>query len=105
MASNYVLENLDKFPCGPGGHDFSGGESCPKCPKTEVPHLTCLFCNLDGVERYGGVCDEHTVRDADGGGSREATGPICGNCHVVVYDKDRDSGGWVIMKDGAPLLA
>lgn len=101
MASNCVLEHLETYPCGPGGHDFSGGSECPRCPKVETPHLTCLFCNLDGVERYGGICDEHTVANGD----REATGPICGNCHVVVYDADRDSGGWVIMKDGAPLLA
>jgi len=101
MASNYVLENLEKYHCGPGGCDFSAGSTCSKCPKENTPHLTCLFCNLDGVERYGGVCDEHTVSN----GKLEVTGPICGNCHVVLYDLDRDSGGWSIMKDGKPLLA
>lgn len=90
MAGNVVLENLARYPCGPGAHDFSSGDQCPVCNKRETPHLTCIFCEMDGVERYGGVCDEHTVTN----GERSATGPICGNCHVVVYDKDRDSGGW-----------
>lgn len=101
MASNIVLESLEKYPCGPGGCDFSAGSICPDCPKENTPHLTCVFCNLDGVERYGGVCDEHTVSN----GEREVTGPICGNCHVVLYDLERDSGGWSIIKDGKPLLA
>ena len=101
MASNIVLDHIEKFPCGPGGHNFADGVACGACGKSETPHLTCLFCELDGVERYGGICDEHIVQNGD----RSATGPICGNCHVVVYDADRDSGGWVIMKDGAPLLA
>ena len=61
MASNCVLDHLEQFSCGPGGHNFADGTACSACGKNETPHLTCIFCNLDGVERYGGICDEHTV--------------------------------------------
>ena len=92
MASNRVLDSLAQYSCGPGGHGFANGPVCATCGKHETPHLTCIFCENDGVERYGGVCDEHTITNGD----RSATGPICGNCHVVVYDKNRESGGWAL---------
>ena len=44
--------------------------ACGACGKSETPHLTCLFCELDGVERYGGICDEHIVQNGDRIGDR-----------------------------------
>ena len=60
------------------------------------PEKTCLFCEKDGVERYGssGVCDPHTVTKGD----REVTGPLCGNCHIALLDDTVDTGGWAVMR-------
>ena len=58
----------------------------------EQPDRICLFCSQDGVERYGGVMDQHTVTK----GSEEVTGPLCGNCHPLLLDPARESGGWQI---------
>ncbi len=50
----------------------------------------CLFCDQDGVERYGGEFMMHTaVKDA-----REVTGPLCGNCHPMLINEQMDTGGW-----------
>jgi type 1 glutamine amidotransferase len=60
-----------------------------------TPDRTCLFCDQDGVERYGGVMDQHTVvRDGE-----EVRGPLCGNCHVLLLNEKIDTGGWRIKAD------
>ncbi len=58
----------------------------------ESPLKTCLFCEKDGVERFTtrGECEPHTVTN----GQRELTGPLCGNCHIALYDESFSSGGW-----------
>jgi len=52
----------------------------------------CLFCDQDGVERYGGEFMMHTVSN----GGRELTGPLCGNCHPMLINDSLDTGGWRI---------
>lgn len=58
----------------------------------QTPDRTCLFCEQSGVERYGGVMDQHTVTN----GEREERGPLCGNCHVLLLKENVDTGGWRI---------
>jgi len=59
-----------------------------------TPEHTCLFCDHDGVERYGGVMDQHTVSN----GSEDVRGPLCGNCHVLLLNEKVDTGGWRISR-------
>lgn len=61
----------------------------------ETPDRTCLFCEQDGVERYGGVMDQHTVSN----GQTEIRGPLCGNCHILLLKEGVDTGGWRIKHD------
>ena len=73
---------------------FPGTNRVPEKWKARVnpakPEKGCLFCEKDGVERYGGLCDMHTVSNGDS----EVRGPICGNCHIAILDLSRDTGGW-----------
>ncbi len=91
--TNIVLDSIAKFSCAPQCTPDEDGK-CVNCGKRSTPHVACLFCEKDGVERYGGVCDEMIITN----GHVEVTGPLCGNCHVVVYDDLRESGGWSVVR-------